>query len=78
MDVFDDVVTEHGMLDPSGNTLTPMLLPILDSFKEASPCCFFHPKWLIRVVVHGDDLTELGTPNALDLYDQALPYANRN
>ena len=39
---------------------------------RASPCCFWHPVWKIRVVVHGDDLTALGTPSMLDLYEAAL------
>ena len=32
----------------------------------------YHPKWQISVVVHGDDLTALGTPDMLDLYEAAL------
>ena len=39
---------------------------------KASSCCFWHPTWQIRVVVHGDDLTALGTPSSLDLYEAAL------
>ena len=37
-------------------------------FKQcrASPCVFWHPVWKVSVVVHGDDLTALGTPTCLD------------
>ena len=38
----------------------------------ASPCCFEHKEWGVAVVVHGDDLTALGTDEALDLYEAGL------
>ena len=39
---------------------------------SGSPCCFWHPKWQISVVVHGDDFTALGTDEALDKYEAGL------
>ena len=39
---------------------------------RASPCCFWHPLWEISLVIHGDDLTALGTPESLDVYEAAL------
>ena len=43
-------------------------------FKQgnASPCCLWHPDWRVAVVVHGDDLTALGTPSSLDKYEHGL------
>ena len=41
----------------------------------ASPCCFYHEKWDISVVVHGDDFTALGTDEALDLYEAGMKKA---
>ena len=41
----------------------------------ASPCCFYHEKWGISVVVHGDDFTALGTDEALDLYEAGMKKA---
>ena len=35
---------------------------------RASPCSFYHPKWKVYVVAHGDDFTALGTDDALNLY----------
>ena len=37
-----------------------------------SPCCFWHPKWEISVVVHGDDFSALGTDESLDKYEAGL------
>ena len=39
---------------------------------RASPCCFFHKKLQIRLVIHGDDFTALGTRAALDEYERLL------
>jgi hypothetical protein len=39
---------------------------------RASPCSFYHSKWQISVVVHGDDFTALGTDENLDLYEKGL------
>ena len=39
---------------------------------KASPCVFWHPTWLVSVVVHGDDFTALGTDDSLDLYEAGL------
>ena len=33
---------------------------------------FYNPTWEISIVVHGDDLTALGTPDVLDVYENAL------
>ena len=38
----------------------------------ASPCCFRHPEWGVSVVVHGDDFTALGTPEALSKYEAGM------
>ena len=32
-----------------------------------SPCCFYHPRWNLACVVHGDDFTCLGTDASLSL-----------
>ena len=39
---------------------------------KASPCSFYHPKWKVSVVVHGDDFTALGTDASLELYEKGL------
>ena len=39
---------------------------------RASPCCFFDPVSQIRLVVHGDDFTAVGTRKALDKYEKQL------
>ena len=38
----------------------------------ASPCCFLHKEWGVSVVVHGDDFTALGTPEALTKYEAGM------
>ena len=35
----------------------------------ASPCCFTPPVWKVSVVVHGDDFTALGSPDALNKFE---------
>ena len=37
-----------------------------------SPCCFYHSKWKVSVVVHGDDFSALGTSDSLDKYEAGL------
>ena len=46
-------------------------------FKQgaASPVCFFHERWGISLVVHGDDFTALGTDSALDKYEREIQKA---
>ena len=39
---------------------------------RASPCSFYHKKWKMSIVVHGDDFTALGTDASLDLYETGL------
>lgn len=39
---------------------------------KGSPCCFHHATRNISVVVHGDDLTALGTDSDLDFYEKSL------
>ena len=39
---------------------------------SGSPCCFWHPKWKVSVVVHGDDFSALGTDASLDEYEAGL------
>ena len=38
----------------------------------ASPCCFVHPEWKVSVVVHGDDFTALGSPDALNKFEEGM------
>ena len=38
----------------------------------SSPCCFVHPEWHVMVVVHGDDFTAVGSPEALDKYETGM------
>ena len=38
----------------------------------SSPCSFYHKKLQISVVVHGDDVTALGTDASLDAYEAGL------
>ena len=38
----------------------------------ASPCCFVHPEWQVSVVVHGDDFTALGSPDALNKFEEGM------
>ena len=38
----------------------------------SSPCCFVHPQWHVMVVVHGDDFTAVGSPEALDQYEVGM------
>ena len=38
----------------------------------ASPCVFFNKSRELRIVVHGDDFTVLGTEKALDWFRQAI------
>ena len=38
----------------------------------SSPCCFIHHEWNVRVVVHGDDFTAIGSPEALDKYEAGM------
>lgn len=38
----------------------------------SSPCCFWHPKRHMRVVVHGNDFTILSTHDALRWFDDEL------
>ena len=38
----------------------------------SSPCCFVHPQWHVMVVVHGDDFTAVGSPEALDQYQVGM------
>ena len=38
----------------------------------ASPCCFWHPKRNVSLVVHGDDFTSLGIQSDLDWMEQEL------
>ena len=38
----------------------------------SSPCCFRHPGWNVSVVVHGDDFTAIGSPQALDKYETGM------
>ena len=42
---------------------------------KASPCCFYHPKWELSCVVHGDDFTCLGVSSSLDLYEAEMKRA---
>jgi hypothetical protein len=39
---------------------------------RASPTCFFHPVWSIRVVVHGDDFTITGSQSRLDEFTKLM------
>ena len=39
---------------------------------QGSPCCFRHARRRLNCVVHGDDVTCLGTGNALDAYGAHL------
>ena len=39
---------------------------------KASPCCFFHKKWGIRTVVHGDDFLSEGPGDCLKEMDEAM------
>ena len=38
----------------------------------ASPCGFVHPEWKVSVVVHGDDFTALGSPDALNKFEEGM------
>ena len=38
----------------------------------SSPCCFNHPEWNVSVVVHGDDFTAVGSPNALNKFEEGM------
>ena len=38
----------------------------------ANPCCVYHPKHGLRLVVHGDDFTCTGSKEALDWYEAEL------
>jgi hypothetical protein len=38
----------------------------------ASPCCFYHPKRSLRMVVHGDDLTCTGIDEHLDWFEKEV------
>ena len=38
----------------------------------SSPCCFVHPEWKVMVVVHGDDFTAVGSPEALNQYEEGM------
>lgn len=38
----------------------------------SSPCCFVHHEWGVSVVVHGDDFTAVGSPEALDKYEKGM------
>ena len=44
---------------------------------KASPCCVYHPAWQVQVVVHGDDLTALGTDESLQKYDDGMKSQTR-
>ena len=39
---------------------------------KASPCCFYHRKWDLRCVVHGDDFACIGEEEDLNRYELAL------
>ena len=39
---------------------------------RASPCCFWHPKWEVSLVVHGGDFTSLGLDEGLDKLEEGL------
>ena len=45
------------------NSFTSCLLGMGFTQGSASPCCFRHDKWQVKVVVRGDDFTALGTAN---------------
>ena len=38
----------------------------------SSPCCFVHHEWNVSVVVHGDDFTAVGSPDALDKFEAGM------
>ena len=39
---------------------------------KASPCCFRHPSRDLKLVVHGDDFTILGTDEHLDWFEKTI------
>ena len=41
----------------------------------ASPCCFYHPKWEVSLVVHGDDFTALGTTKGVENFEEGMQKA---
>ena len=40
--------------------------------RTAGPTCFYHAKWGLSVVVHGNDFVALGTDDVLSLYGAGL------
>jgi hypothetical protein len=39
---------------------------------RASPCCFFHPRWKLSLVVHGDDFTAVGIDDSIEKLEAGL------
>ena len=65
------VCMTQGTLVPYGNHVTTDCLVDMGFVQGvASPCCFEHKEWKVSVVVHGDDLTALGTSEGLTKYDE--------
>ena len=49
-------------------------VPVKLGFRQevACPCCFHHGGWGVSLVVHGDDVTALGTAGGLDKYGRGM------
>ena len=65
----------YGMRDAALNwpqAYTDVLVKMGFVKGKASPCCFFHKKWGIRTVVHGDDFLSEGPSDCLKEMDAAM------
>ena len=57
---------------PYGRTATALVWLTWALSSVSSPCCFTHHEWNVKAVVHGDDFTAVGSPEALDKYEAGM------